>query len=551
MVKLKPLLTLEPSGDRGVLLASFPYNPHAIAAIKQWPGSRWQGKTKQWRVPAEFADRMADIAQKNNWALRGVSPLSYHHTPLAQSDNLLGVFDYQHLFAQRAVYARSRMCASEMGCGKTPAALEALAESGAENILIVCPGGVRSHWAKQIKKWWPDCPHGTAKVTAGKQWADDSRFEKLLGIARRGITITSYDLASGALGQPHRNHYDAIVMDESHHVKNRKAGRSQDVRSLCLFNDKALRIMLSATPFDRPADLWHQLDILFPGRYGSHFKFAQAYANCEHNGYGWDISGLHTDPDAIAELKMRLGLVCDRVTKKDITHLLPPLTVSTETVAASKRDWRAMREGLSASGGIRAHEDQIEASLARAGSIKTKAVRSKIEELRGQGLSIIATVYHRAAARDICYGHEDWLYIDGQTSFDQRDEIIALAEKTGRPLVATMGAIAEGIDLTYADVAIIGEFTYKSRLMIQTLGRFHRLSSTKPVTLLFFYIEGTWDEVVAMATEEKITDIGKVLGAGESEEILSKAATGSSTESEFADRLASAAANMFEEDVYL
>lgn len=546
MVKLAPVLRLTQHEKRGLLLAKYPYAYREINEhIKPWPGTRWDHKNKGWMIPECFAERLVDLAQDVGLALKGVNSLRHVQAPLAKSENLLGVFDYQHLFAQRANFAGSRLCSSEMGCGKTPAALEALAElelnKPGPNILVICPGGVRNHWIKQLRKWWPDYFNTVTELVCLHKIDSKLAWQKVHG---RGFTITSYDLAAGALDH---SPYDAIILDESHHIKNRKTKRSQAVAKICQQNPDALRLALSATPFDRPADLWHQLHLLFPGRYGTWWQFVQRYASCEHNGYGFEVGGLCPDPEPVEELKARLQLVMDRVTKKDIAHLLPPLTVQTESLRAPASDWRAMREGLENAG--RAHEDQIEASLLRAGNLKVKRVRTRIEDLAAQGQSVICVTYHRALARDITFGHPDWIYIDGTLSHDERDAKLAEAETTGRPVVATMGSIAEGIDLTFADVAIIAEFTYKSRLMIQTLGRFHRLSSTKPVSLLFFYVEGTWDEVVCVTTEDKIADMSKLLGAGESESVLQAVTTGD--EAGFASRLADVAANMLKGDEYL
>src|SRR5687768_18455214 len=123
--------------------------------------------------------------------------------------------------------------------------------------LVICPASMRNPWVEEIHKWWSEA--NVAVVQSKDDWGS---FEVIDNGA--DIVVTSY----GHLCDEMPKEWSAIVLDESHFVKNYKAQRSKAVKELCNANPNAVKIALSATPMDKLPDLFNQIDILWPKRLG-------------------------------------------------------------------------------------------------------------------------------------------------------------------------------------------------------------------------------------------------------------------------------------------
>jgi len=68
----------------------------------------------------------------------------------------------------------------EMGLGKTMEAIGTARLLDAKRILVCCPASVRTNWAREFEKWWPEI--GEAQVLNGEPYRDDAR-----------VVIVNYD----------------------------------------------------------------------------------------------------------------------------------------------------------------------------------------------------------------------------------------------------------------------------------------------------------------------------------------------------------------------
>lgn len=116
-----------------------------------------------------------------------------------------------------------------------------------------------------------------------------------------------------------QNHFQAIIVDESHYLKNRKAKRTQGLVPLVQQARRA--VLLTGTPaLSRPEELYPQLEALRPGMFGSFTAFATRYCDGHRGRFGWDTKGASN----LAELHQRLREhVMIRRLKKDVLTQLP------------------------------------------------------------------------------------------------------------------------------------------------------------------------------------------------------------------------------------
>jgi SWI/SNF-related matrix-associated actin-dependent regulator 1 of chromatin subfamily A len=140
---------------------------------------------------------------------------------------------------------RGTIIADEMGLGKTVQAIgviNASANPGMLNVLIICPAGLKLNWWKEIDSWL---------VTSCK------------------ISVASYHeakgISSGLYGKPDKS-IDILIVDEAHYIKNPESKRSQYLEAIAKHSKRIL--LLTGTPMEnRPIELWQLLKIACPEKW--------------------------------------------------------------------------------------------------------------------------------------------------------------------------------------------------------------------------------------------------------------------------------------------
>jgi SNF2 family DNA or RNA helicase len=380
-----------------------------------------------------------------------------------------------------------------MGLGKTATAVTAISQIEATRTLVVCPAIVRQGWEREINKWWTSEDKPPVRIVTNSKEAP-KRFPK-------GVVVTSYELLREI---PVTTKLDAMVVDESHYIKNRDTQRSKRVRYWRNKNLKALTLLLTGTPIaDSPTDLWHQLDTLYSDRYGGFWKFAMRYAGKEVNNFadsGFEFKGL--DPTFAQELADRLQYVTHRITKAEVSHLLPPITLS-----------RVQLEG-----------DRIDESV--------KWCRNAVESGAPR---IVVFTHLRKTAHEISdlldkYGIASTV-ITGATPPAKRLAAIKIMQKySPHVIVCTMASVGIGIDdLAGYDQVLFAELDPYPVIVLQALARVHRLSSTKAVNGNVLIGSG-YDQATVIALKRKIRDMAKLLEKGTGEKAIAESLEGESQE---------------------
>jgi hypothetical protein len=277
---------------------------------------------------------------------------------------------------------------------------------------------------------------------------------------------------------------------------------------------------------DQIIDLWGQLDLIWPGRFGKvdkngkhSWQFKDRYSNKRHNGYGWDFEGVK---DAyLPELRHRLSQVSTRVTKAEIAHLLPPFQVSLLRVKAAKFIPVARQES------------ELELFLYTAAQEKLPHIKEWVDDAVANGTSHVCVLTHlKDSARAIAlaletkYGARDTTVfcITGDQPPEHRNRELALAKASKKAIVvATMHSIGIGIDLTWCPQALFAELYWRPETMLQAAGRFSRLSGKVPSSVYMMVLEGTQDEAVANSLLMKFASINAAIQPGDGESKIESA----------------------------
>jgi hypothetical protein len=133
----------------------------------------------------------------------------------------------------------------------------------AKSAVIVAPKSVLRSWEKELKRVVLKCV-STTVITVLSSNATDSERRRILATAldcspkRPHIVVTTYGMVQNAtkLFMSETNHWDYIVLDEAHTVKNSTTQVSLACRSLAR-NTMTHRLMLTGTPLmNKPEELF-------------------------------------------------------------------------------------------------------------------------------------------------------------------------------------------------------------------------------------------------------------------------------------------------------
>ncbi len=405
----------------------------------------------------------------------------------------------------------------EMGLGKTVQALATCQGLNAFPMVVVCPATLKVNWYREACKWLPG-----KRVTI---W--DSK-----GGWPADVVIVNYDVLGKLVDRLKALKPEAVVFDESHYLKTRKAKRTEAAKDLAVVG--RIRLALSGTPIlNRPSELVTQLELL--GRieeFGGYWNFVRRYCSAEKTDFGLDTSG-HTN---LEELNQRLRATCFiRRNKIDVLTELPPKQRSTVPLTLSNRDeyeraeedllkWvreQALKTadlGLFASEADReAHADAAEnraraaEQLVRIEALKKLAAWGKmdgvtkwIEDFLESGEKLIVFASHVDIVQDLArrfnapaiYGAIDMK--DRQAAVDRFQN-----DPTCKVIVLNLQAGGVGLTLTASSNVAFVEFGWTPGGMDQAEDRAHRIGQTDQVTAWYLAAEKTIDEWIIALIDEK------------------------------------------------
>lgn len=209
----------------------------------------WWSKWEQWNQSEEF---LYDVPENLKAQLR-----SYQHKG----------YDWFNLMAE---VNAGTLLADEMGLGKTVQAIGALLYWRAQNpkakFLIVCPASLIYNWKNEFEKFVPSIPlhiyHGTERDIHDFLLREDQ------------VLITSYSIIRNDRDIFSEIFWDAVVLDESHHIKNINAQQTRAVLEL----KSHRRIILNGTPImNHIEELFPQLHFLLPQLFSSLRQFRNQF----------------------------------------------------------------------------------------------------------------------------------------------------------------------------------------------------------------------------------------------------------------------------------
>jgi len=521
----------------------------ALNAIKSIPGRRWNDKAKNppnvWIIPIEQAFKVIDklegfanfkpsnalvkLAKKQSEAA-GI----FRTAATAKSSDLtvkgLGgeLFPFQKAGVEYAVKTKRVIIADEMGLGKTIEALATVEHLKAFPAVVVCPATVKINWAREAKKWLPD---RSVEIWSGRNSSDNPA----------DIIVLNYDILDARLEDLLALNPQAVILDESHYVKNHKANRTR--AALKLGKKVNIKLCLTGTPvLNRPNELISPLNFLgHLESFGGFWHFVNHYCGAHRGYFGWDFSGA-TNLD---ELHEKLKATCFvRRRKEDVLPELPEKVRAIIPIEIDNQDeYNKAERDLIAWVGQKAIEDvdflgEIEnfseeeqklakrertqeaqqrarnaEHLVKIEALKQLAVKGKLKsvidwirdfvEVDGR---LVIFAHHREVVETLYKEFSDSaVMIIGGESTEKRQEAIDKFQndESCRLAICSIKAGGTGITLTAASNVAFIELGWSPADHDQAEDRLHRIGQKNSVTCYYLLAANTIEEKIAALIDKK------------------------------------------------
>jgi len=521
--------------------------------IPKGAGFLWDPYDKVWwtRIPSVAAKLRKYMDEAAIRALEGEgSPFtSQNQGPSLPEVSIvypegLSPFPYQVEGAKFLLQKTGALLADEMGLGKTVQVLLAInSDPKINKVLVFCPASVKLNWVREANRWL--VRPFEVRYLSGKS------PEPIFLPKDRGLfLVVNYDIADAWSKELSKIHWDMLVLDEAHYLKNRKAVRTRAI----LGEEKSIglqspiwaekKIALTGTPIvNRPAEVWPVLAWIDRKAWGSFWTYAKRYCNLHHNGYGWDASGASN----LEELSRKLSGYMLRRRKDEVLKDLPPKirqvlelppNGATNLIAKEKELWDKYSEELARAKAAveiaRAEsEEELKEALSRLRALvrvyfqemslvrhqlalaKVPKALEHIRDVLESKDKVVVWVHHRDVAEAVFEGLKEYnpVMVLGGSSAEARAEAVRRfqEDKSVRVFIGGITAAAEGITLTASDIAVFIELDWRPGKLLQAEDRIHRIGQTRNVIIHYLFFDGSLDAYMAKKLAEKMEIISRAV----------------------------------------
>lgn len=321
-----------------------------------------------------------------------------------------------------------------------------------------------------------------------------------------------------------------IIVDESQHFKEMTAKRTI---SLFEISKKiSHKILITGTPIlNRAPEYFTSLNLIRPLQWRSYQGFCRTF--CQFNEEKQRYTHIHSDmQESFLESTQDYIL---RRPKSEIMSDLPPFTRNLVIldiedpafIKAYEKERRVLEDFINAAvtmSGIERYQ-HILAAISNLRQIVGLAkvndcvdyVRSYLAEENGTGKVTIGLHHYLVSDRlEVTLREFKPLVLNGKLSPEKKLDVeTEFRENPNRKvLLASTLAAGEGLNFQFCNYAILLERQWNTPKEVQFEGRFHRIGTTKPVTVDYLIARGSVDEWLTQLVESKRQWINTALPEG-------------------------------------
>jgi SNF2 family DNA or RNA helicase len=434
------------------------------------------------------------------------------------------------------------LLADEVGLGKTIEAgmmlKEYMLRGMAERVLVLTPASLVGQWYEEMRTKFDidfDTSYNYLLRTDPERFWAQPRVIASIATARR----------KDHFARLKQQHYDMIIVDEAHHLKNRRTSNWKLVDGL----NKRFLLLLSATPVQNNlVELYNLLTLLKPGIFKTEKEFRSAYMRS-------DKPRIPANREQMQDL-MRGVMI--RNTRSLVDVRLPPryaMTLQLDPGSEEAICYQEITERLRAAHGAGKQRMALQHLLSAAGSSPATAAaaierfaRRREQQDRWQSLQRrysaisygakeqalldllkknpnekkMVFIHHRETlarldellrARDISFAR-----FDGSMSGPKKDAAIDRFRERVHVLLCSESG-GEGRNVQFCNTLINFDLPWNPMLVEQRIGRIHRIGQHREVFIFNLVVRGTIEEQILRILDEKINmfelvvgEIGAILG---------------------------------------
>ncbi len=405
----------------------------------------------------------------------------------------------------------------EQGLGKSKIIIEALCQNMEVGVidgaLVICKKSLIEMWKEEIET------HSYLKyiVLRGSR---DEKGMKFMGYAQ--FYIINYESVLSEVNRLQmflKVRKMAIVLDESHRIKNPEAKATQAIMKLREHAKK--RIIVTGTPIaNRPVDLWAQFYFLDGGKLlgASYEDFKSNFDVDLHSNH------MHGLNDRLKTLRNKITSHSIRRRKDGVLEL--PQKRYIDKCVLLKGKQRAMYDQLKDElfieiSNIKGEEiidrsEEILKKLLRLAQIasnpylidksydeiptKFAALDVIVEEILARNEKLIIWSSFVENIRVLCkrYKHHGASMLYGELLIEKRNQVVRqfMNDPLNKVLIANPAAAKEGLTLTAANNAIYLDRNFNLVDYLQSQDRIHRISQTRECNIYKLIALGTIDQYI-------------------------------------------------------
>ena len=420
------------------------YEPANLPLIKSLPGARWDAANKWWNVSMDMSDRARILEIADRIGLEVAPNLrTITQTVQAKAAADLGLYPFQVEGVNFLSHKKKALLGDEMGLGKSVQSLMGIAHGG--KAMVICRAGLKYNWLDEVNKWRPDLTPVVLNGRDSFRWPTDGEVV----IINNDILPEEFNTPSRNKGESMEGYWSrlsdyrqalaakypaaasvALIVDEAHDYKNRKAARTRKVKEIARMTAKVTG--LTGSPLtNRPEDLFGVLDCLGLAKdvFGSYERF-QALFNCHQevvNRRGITKTVYGKPQPMVPELLRRVML---RRRREEVLPDLPSKTYTplvcgnTSKALAAQLDamWKEWEGFVTSTGQLPPFERfaEIRAQLAQS---RIAEMLDYVENAEEQECPLVVFSAHLAPL-DALLGRDGWATITGDTSPERRQQIV-------------------------------------------------------------------------------------------------------------------------------
>ena len=295
--------------------------------MRSLSGAYYVEEDYKWMVPKrhvdEFARRYEDMTA---WfttieSIKGIEEVLIPEFPMLTdySDFALQPYEFQQQGISFLAHVGSGIIGDDMGLGKTVQTMGAAhmlwKQGKVKKVLVICPSSLKYQWSSEIDKF---LGHSNIVIDGKNTKEKKNAFLKFIN-GNYLFGIANYELVRNMADMMKEFHYDVIIADEAHRLKNKESQTYKAIKSL----PSTHRFASTGTPLQNNVEeLYALMEWVQPGLLGKITEFRKKYiVYASKFGRRYVPIG----PKRLGELRRIISPYMLRRLKKDVAKDLPPM----------------------------------------------------------------------------------------------------------------------------------------------------------------------------------------------------------------------------------